>query len=248
MDSSTHRRPHRHDLGLRPRLDIHLRSMGAVDGKSQFQRPARRLPERPTKATSRPCKFPKRPPPPSGTAKAVAANTTPLPHPQTIHLRYLDFPGIFTFENWNCLVSKSIYRTDLPYVIRRDDLYRLCKYTRLPRYLILGVLALAFCRLTLSVWAKKRRIVAERRKAIFGAATMRELEERYTSGKGGSVVGKAMELQASSIYELPACQMSHVEADDVGYQEMQGDDGGREMLGNEVAVEAPDHGSRRHSV
>ena len=163
----------------------------------------------------------------------------------------IDFNGHWTFENWNCMLSAYIYPQSAQPVVGQDKVEQVCKQTQTTRLLVLVLLCVAVARLILAVCVWRRKVTKakrEERAAMFGIAS--ELGSGHNN-KSAGIREKATEMQTdSSVYELPAYRMSRVEAGGDGYREMEGDGGGREMLGHEVAVELPDHMSpgRRRSI
>lgn len=175
----------------------------------------------------------------------------------TIDLSEKDFGGTgkYTWEAWNCAMAYQIFDNPGEKVVMQHQAWLSCQLQSAARYAMMGLLAVVTLRLALGVimlWRDKRsaRRGPEGGDEEIVVAKTSNLEESTRSSVGRQSEGSESikEAQAASLYEMPAYRMSRVEMDDAAYREMEGDGGGRELAGHEVAVEAPATERRRDSM
>lgn len=145
------------------------------------------------------------------------------------------------------MLSSIISAESQAYFVHQQRVGHICELAKSGRFTILALMCAAAAKLLLAFYLRRRRMTIAKYAAAGMPYERAELGVSSSSGKG-AVREKTMEVQNSSVYELPAERMSRVEGDDVAYREMQSDWVGRELRGHEVAAELPAHGSRRRSI
>lgn len=141
----------------------------------------------------------------------------------------------FTFERWNCALAMSAVNDPKTKDPDSSELYGLCREARVARELMMALFLLALARLCTHFWAWRRHNIAVRLGKAEGYA------EQHAKAKRAMVDGSRHSSNGLSGHgdavELPAYRFSMVEAPGASVEEMQGEDGSKEMASETVAVE-----------